>query len=148
MRAFSRWLRRRLNLLSTGLTQMWCGIGAWRNPAALPEDGQAESRPTGPTTKFLVRSPGGWLVPPGRRPGWDWLPEDGGLAMLRGLPWWARIWYRTPFIDRYAYAWMWWHGGWAVTPKAGTPPPPVRVREPRRPKPSPPSASAWQQLPG
>jgi hypothetical protein len=24
--------------------------------------------------------------------------------------------YRTPLIDRYAYAWMWWHGGWDVIP--------------------------------
>jgi hypothetical protein len=30
------------------------------------------------------------------------------------MPRWVRLWYRTPFIDRYAYEWMWWHGGWSV----------------------------------
>jgi hypothetical protein len=23
----------------------------------------------------------------------------------------------TPLIDRYAYAWMWWHGAWDVVPR-------------------------------
>jgi len=27
-----------------------------------------------------------------------------------------------PFIDRYAYEWMWWHGGWAVLDPGDDPP--------------------------
>ncbi len=61
-----------------------------------------------------VPSPGGWTVPTGRRPGWSWLPEQGARANLRAMPRWVRIWYRLPWLDRYAYSWMWWHGGWAV----------------------------------
>jgi hypothetical protein len=48
------------------------------------------------------------------------------------MPRWARLWYRTPFIDRYTYEWMWWHGGWSVWAPGDTPPPPdIGVREPR-----------------
>jgi hypothetical protein len=28
----------------------------------------------------------------------------------------VRVWYELPFIDRYARAWMWHHGGWEVAP--------------------------------
>ena len=64
-----------------------------------------------------VASPGNWVVPPVMRPGWDWLPEQGvrgAHPRLRGMPRWVRVWYRTPFLDRYAYEWMWWHSGWGV----------------------------------
>ena len=61
-----------------------------------------------------VASPGNWIAPPGLRPGWQWLPENGAVPNLRAMPWWVRAWYRTPCIDRFAYEWMWWHGGWSV----------------------------------
>lgn len=32
------------------------------------------------------------------------------------VPGWVRSWYRTPFADRYAHAWMWRHGGWDILP--------------------------------
>jgi hypothetical protein len=32
------------------------------------------------------------------------------------VPSWARAWFRTPFIDRLAHAWMWDHGGWDIVP--------------------------------
>jgi hypothetical protein len=53
------------------------------------------------------------------------------------MPVWVRIWSMLPVVDRYAYSWMWWHGGWIV-PIDDTdppPPPPAGVREPRRPLP-------------
>jgi hypothetical protein len=51
-------------------------------------------------------------------------------------PRWVRWWYWTPLIDRYAYAWMWWHGAWDVVPPgAGVPGGggAAGVREPGRP---------------
>jgi hypothetical protein len=37
------------------------------------------------------------------------------------MPRWVRVWYRVPFIDRYAYVWMWHHGGWDVLPPGVSP---------------------------
>ncbi|TWP32312.1 hypothetical protein FGL98_24450 [Leekyejoonella antrihumi] len=61
------------------------------------------------------------------------------MPNLHAIPRWARLWYRIPFIDRYAYEWMWWHGGWSVlVPGDSQPLPPTDgVREPRRPTPTP-----------
>ena len=62
------------------------------------------------------RSPAGWPVPGGVLPGWNWVPPSGIRERLDRVPAWVRLWYRTPFADRYAYAWMWRHGGWDVLP--------------------------------
>ncbi len=59
-------------------------------------------------------SPAGWLVPAGVKPGWDWLPSNGARARLELMPVWVRVWYYTPLIDKYAYVWMWNHGGWEI----------------------------------
>jgi len=32
------------------------------------------------------------------------------------MPWWVRLWCLVPLVDRYAYVWMWHHGGWDVLP--------------------------------
>lgn len=64
-----------------------------------------------------VPSPGGWHPPPGTRPAWNWIPPDHGLSpRMDRVPWWVRLWYRTPMLDRFAHAWMWDHGGWDVVP--------------------------------
>lgn len=61
-------------------------------------------------------TPAGWVAPGGHAPAWNWIPTDHGLSpRLDRVPRWVRIWYRTPFIDRYAYVWMWHHGGWDLT---------------------------------
>jgi hypothetical protein len=65
-----------------------------------------------------VPSPGGWAAPSGTLPAWNWLPPDGAVPRVERFPAWARLWYQTPFADRYAYAWMWHHGGWDVLPPA------------------------------
>jgi hypothetical protein len=36
------------------------------------------------------------------------------------MSWWVNAWYHTPWIDRYAYSYMWNHGGWDTAP--GKPP--------------------------
>src|SRR5436309_137120 len=64
----------------------------------------------------LVRSPGGWIPPPRSKPGWDWLPPDGGTPDMLGMPRWLRVWYRTPFLDRRAHVYMWQHGYYWVGP--------------------------------
>lgn len=64
------------------------------------------------TVKWLS-SPGEWTEPAGRRPGWSWVPL-GAVARPDLMPGWVRVWYHTPFIDRYARSWMWRHGGWDV----------------------------------
>jgi hypothetical protein len=69
-----------------------------------------------PSEPGLVLSPGGWSPPPGRLPAWNWLPPGGATPRLDLAPWWVRVWYQLPFIDRYAHAWMWRHGAWEVRP--------------------------------
>ena len=109
-----RYVRRKINPLSTGLTSWWHGAGVRRVPERPVPDRQAPPGAPRPRTIFAQPSPGRWTVPPGMRPGWEWLPEHGAWPLLRSMPRWVRVWYRVPFIDRYAYEWMWWHGGWAV----------------------------------
>ena len=81
-------------------------------------------------------SPGGWVPPPGVLPGWDWLPPDHGVRpRLDRVPGWVRAWFHTPFLDRYAYAWMWRHGCLELVPPREPPAGPAGDREPRRPGP-------------
>ena len=131
-----RRLRHAINLISTGLTTWWLGVGRRQvPPRSAPQSGSSPPFRT-PRAFFGVPSPGEWVVPDGQRPGWEWLPEHGASPNLRAMPRWVRVWYRIPFIDRYAYEWMWWRGGWAVLVPGEQPPPPdIGVREPRRPLP-------------
>lgn len=60
-------------------------------------------------------SPGHWDTPEAVRPAWNWVPPDTGLRpRLDRVPVWVRAWFRTPFLDRYAYEWMWHRGGWDI----------------------------------
>jgi hypothetical protein len=69
-----------------------------------------------PSEPGVVLSPGGWTPPPGVLPAWNWLPSEGAAPRLDLMPWWARVWYHLPLIDRYAHAWMWRHGAWEIRP--------------------------------
>ena len=40
----------------------------------------------------------------------------GAAPRLDLVPWWVRVWYQFPVIDRSAHAWMWRHGAWEVRP--------------------------------
>jgi hypothetical protein len=76
-------------------------------------------RPAHPASSWdtdATPSPGGWQPPRDRLPGWNWAPPGGLRPRFDRLPPWVRLWYRTPFVDRYAHAWMWRHGGWDVLP--------------------------------
>ncbi|MBI2709231.1 MAG: hypothetical protein HYX34_05995 [Actinobacteria bacterium] len=53
---------------------------------------------------------------------WTWAPPSGGLERLEDVPRWVRVWSRTPFVDRWANAWMWRHGGFDVEPPPDRPP--------------------------
>jgi hypothetical protein len=56
------------------------------------------------------------------------------MPRLDVVPWWVRVWYEIPLIDRYAHVWMWAHGGWEVRPPSPLPPgDQAAVREPRQP---------------
>lgn len=68
-----------------------------------------------------VPSPGGWRPPQGVLPAWSWTPPDGITPRLDRVPALVRVWYRTPLLDRYAYAWMWEYGGWDVLPPGAEP---------------------------
>jgi hypothetical protein len=36
--------------------------------------------------------------------GWNSIPDGYGAHFdLKGAPWWLRVWFHTPFIDRFAY---------------------------------------------
>jgi len=79
-------------------------------------------------------SPGGWTPPPGVLPAWSWLPPDGARPRLDVMPWWVRVWYALPLLDRSAHAWMWANGGWEVCPPpGGSPVEHTGGREPRDP---------------
>jgi hypothetical protein len=68
-----------------------------------------------------VPSPGGWTAPRDVLPAWNWAPPSGMTPRLDRSPRWVRLWYRVPFADRYAHAWMWRHGGWDVVPPEAWP---------------------------
>lgn len=91
-----------------------------------------------------VPTPGGWVAPRGVLPAWNWTPPSGLTRRWERMPRWVRAWARTPFVDRYAYAWMWYRGGWDVDPVDG--PDTSGVREPRRPG-TPPRAARAERTP-
>lgn len=93
----------------------------------------------------IERSPGQWTAPDSSLPAWNWLPPGHGVSpRLDRVPDWVRVWYRIPFVDRYAYAWMWRHGGWDVFgPEPTDPATGAEVRQPRDPAPTAP-ASQWR----
>jgi hypothetical protein len=56
------------------------------------------------------------------------------MPRLDVVPWWVRVGYEIPLIDRYAHVWMWAHGGWEVRPPSPLPPgDQASVPEPRQP---------------
>lgn len=141
--------RRLLNPVPTAVTR-WCGSRVRRGAQWLTTKGRGlRGRPwpaaedaSGAGDDDDNLSPAGWIAPPGVKPAWNWLPPDHGAFVRRDLlPTWVRIWYRLPFIDRYAYVWMWHHGCWELTADDPGFDDPAGVREPRRPRPtSPPDA--------
>jgi hypothetical protein len=39
-----------------------------------------------------------------RLEGWNHIPRGYGATFdVRSAPWWLRLWFRTPFVDRFAY---------------------------------------------
>ncbi len=60
-------------------------------------------------------------MPPGHLPGWNWVPPTGAAPRPDLAPRWLRWAYRTPFLDRWAYAVMWHRGYWEVLPAPGEP---------------------------
>ncbi len=145
MGPWERQPRRTINPISTGLTGWWLGGGRRQVPLRSTTTNNPP-RPGNPHPRVFTGtpSPGDWVVPPGMRPAWEWLPpEHGAMPNLRAMPRWVRVWYRVPLIDRYAYEWMWWRGGWSVFVPGDTPPPPdAGDREPRRPRPNAPAGLA------
>lgn len=85
-------------------------------PVASPADDALRREARRQAALPRVPSPGGWSVPQDVRPAWNWTPAPGITPRLDRVQWWVRLWYRTPFVDRYACAWMWRHGGWDVVP--------------------------------
>jgi hypothetical protein len=58
--------------------------------------------------------------------GWNDIPSGHGAEFdLEDAPWWLRLWFRTPFIDRFAYPVVVRRGyGW-LTPHRGVEPGPI-----------------------
>jgi hypothetical protein len=108
MGPLERRLRRIVNPISTTLSQWWCGIGPLRQVPVRPTPAASGTSEIQVKAFRGVPSPGQWHAPGGLRPGWQWLPENGAMPNLRGIPRWVRVWYRTPLVDRYAYEWIGW----------------------------------------
>lgn len=85
-------------------------------PTAVRGEARRIARSASPWDTDAAPSPGGWQPPRDRVPAWNWTPPNGIRPRFDRVPRWVRVWYRTPFIDRYAHAWMWRHGGWDVLP--------------------------------
>ncbi|MFP5486878.1 MAG: hypothetical protein ACLGHQ_01035, partial [Acidimicrobiia bacterium] len=49
-------------------------------------------------------------------PGWDWVPPGGARPTPEAMPWWIRMLYQTPILDRRAHELMWHRGGFLVLP--------------------------------
>ncbi len=62
----------------------------------------------------MVPSPGVWVCPPHQKAAWNWTPPGGAVPRPERMPRIVQLWFRTPFIDRWAYGWMWHRGGWDV----------------------------------
>ncbi|WP_147332040.1 hypothetical protein [Geodermatophilus marinus] len=60
--------------------------------------------------------------------GWDHIPLGYGADVdVAAAPWWLRLWFHTPFIDRYAYPRLVQRGLGYLTP---SPDCPTEEREP------------------
>jgi hypothetical protein len=116
----SRFVRRSLNPLSTGVARRWYGEFRRVPDPQARVSLDAAPPPESPFEPGTARaghcelSPGEWEVPAGERPGWSWMPPQGAFARPRSMPTWVRVWYMLPWVDRYAYSWMWRNGGWAI----------------------------------
>jgi hypothetical protein len=101
-------------LVEAGFSYRRQGAG---RPAPTPvASGPARREAIDNYLRALAPSPAGWESPRGVIPMWNWTPTGGGQPRLDRVPRWVRAWYHTPFVDRYAHAWMWRHGGWDILP--------------------------------
>ena len=58
-----------------------------------------------------------------RLEGWNHVPEGYGASFdVRSAPLWLRVWFRTPFLDRWAYPQLVRRGLGYLTPHPGVPP--------------------------
>ena len=56
--------------------------------------------------------------------GWNHIPRgDGADFDVTTVPWWLRVWFRTPFVDRYVYPRLVARGHGYLTPFPGYPAP-------------------------
>jgi hypothetical protein len=140
-----RLLRNAVSPASTALTTSWWCHSALRLKILRRSQGQQSPWPA---REEGSASPAGWIAPPGMKPAWNWIPPHGIRSRPDLMPRWVRIWFHTPFIDRYAYVWMWYHGGWTVLPPGNSEPGDAAgVREPCGPEPPQPSLAANRELP-
>jgi hypothetical protein len=58
-----------------------------------------------------------------RLEGWNHVPEGYGASFdVRSAPFWLRVWFRTPFLDRWAYPQLVRRGLGYLTPHPDVPP--------------------------
>jgi hypothetical protein len=54
--------------------------------------------------------------------GWNHIPRGYGADFdVASAPWWLRLWFGTPFVDRYAYPRLVRRGHGYLTPNPGCP---------------------------
>jgi hypothetical protein len=88
-----------------------------------------------------------------RLEGWNHIPRGYGADFdLRGAPWWLRLWFHTPFIDRYAHPTAVARGHGYLIPHPEWPPEAMEVPGPGwRIRPAdyePPGSMSWLRLEG
>lgn len=157
-----RLVRNAVNPLSTAASGWWCdrrlSRPIMRRGREWPAAEGRGSFHLGSAGTGRVLSPGGWSPPAGVKPGWNWLPQDHGASpRLDLVPRWVRIWCHLPWIDRFAYVWMWHHGCWEIALPAlppdsgrgdsGEDGDPAGDREPRRPAPHSPALAQQLDVP-
>jgi len=63
-----------------------------------------------------------WNTAAVRLEGWNHVPGGYGARFdVASAPWWLRLWFRTPFLDRWAYPRLVERGFGYLTPRPGVP---------------------------
>jgi hypothetical protein len=89
-------------------------LAAWGTSVGPRDDAPSWYRNREPSMPGRVFSPGPWAVPTRKIASLTWAPPGGVVPRLDLVPGWVLRLFYAPFIDRWAFTWMWCHGAFEV----------------------------------